>query len=226
MLQEYNQQQGGQQKEQQSIYDGFKAVDGGFSERQITPEEKVVLNFDKIHEVGRRITEARADHLNCNFFVPVENKTFIPEAFSRIFNKDFPVRRLEPLTEERLKNDEGEKIGATLFGAVPSNKKILFFNDDAENWFYSQSVTDQKSGVVNAKIWHYELLKNERVLRISSDADEPNIFVLGRELENFTAATAMYEERVMAEMYSSVQKPDNMLHFPQSDDYIESQKAS
>ncbi len=164
------------------------------SERIISPISK------KLYGLARNISEARAYRLDTQFFIHEENKNHFMKAISKkLFNKDMPLRRYEPLTEDRLIKEESE-IGATIFGTTRPNEHVEFFNHDHQNWFFYQGINDSRGNIKSVTL-HYEVHPTS-VLRISSNPDIKNEFIEGQELDNFLSATEIYHERVMNQIYT------------------------
>lgn len=89
------------------------------------------------------------------------------------------------------------KIGATLFGAVPKNRRREFFCLDESTWIWHEEWKDEK-GVERQSTVRYEVHSNG-ILKVS---DGPRYqFIEGEELKNFAEATRVYYEQTAKQIY-------------------------
>jgi hypothetical protein len=117
-----------------------------------------------------------------------------PAAASLSVPKNRPLKRL---TERQLLQLESE-IGAKLFGEVPEGHRREFFCFDAKTWIWYEEWKDLKTGKQQHSTTRYEV-HEKGILKVQEGARYS--FIEGEELENLEAATAMYYERVMREVY-------------------------
>jgi hypothetical protein len=117
-----------------------------------------------------------------------------PQAATLAMPKNRPLKRL---TERQLLQLESE-IGAKLFGEVPEGHRREFFCFDAKTWIWYEEWKDLKTGKPQHSTTRYEVHENG-ILKVQEGARYS--FIEGEELENLEAATAMYYERVMREVY-------------------------
>jgi hypothetical protein len=208
--QEYQIPSGGLNSDPKSqVYD---AIDDIYQDRldrnQHRTEQMISPTSERLYGIAGDIANARKYRLDSQFFIHAENRNnFIKAASKKIFGRELSLRRLEPLTEGRLKKDESA-IGAKLFGSIRQNEHREFFNEDNENWFFYQSLT-RTDGVIESITLHYEVLP-VGVLRISSDESVPNVFIDGQELNNFVLATNMYHDQVLEQIYDLELKSDKI----------------
>jgi hypothetical protein len=106
-------------------------------------------------------------------------------------------RPLKKLTERELLQLESE-IGAKLFGDVPLGHRREFFCFDEKTWIWYEEWKDQKTGKMQSSTTRYEV-HEKGILKVQEGARYS--FIEGEELQNLEAATAMYYERVMRDIY-------------------------
>lgn len=179
-----------------------------FDKKQRTSEQVISPISEMFYGIADNIANARKYRLDSQFFIHAENRNnFIKSASKKIFGRELSLRRIEPLTEGRLKKDESA-IGAKLFGPIRQNEHREFFNEDNENWFFYQSLT-RSDGAIESITLHYEVLP-VGVLRISSDESVPNVFIDGQELNNFVLAANIYHDQVLEQIYDLELKSDKI----------------
>jgi len=188
------------------------------SERVISPVS------EKLFGIADSIAAARKYRLDTQFFTHVDRQnSFVKAVAKKLFNKEIPLLKLEPLTEEKLKRDESA-IGATIFGTPRPNEHIEFFNDNRQSWFFYQGLTDT-SGNTHSVTLHYEVQPNA-VLRISSRPDVRNEHITGQELANFESATSIYHKLVMEKVYSGNTGTNHVFPLRGNDDQTEHRLAA
>lgn len=97
---------------------------------------------------------------------------------------------------QQLKAAES-KIGAEIFGQK-RGVRTEFFNDTEKSWFFYQEIKGVK-GPRQSVTFHYEVHPHG-VLRIKNN-DITGCYINGEELDNFSAATRIYYEKVMRQVY-------------------------
>ncbi len=106
-------------------------------------------------------------------------------------------RSLKRFTERELLQFESE-IGSKLFGSIPEGHRREFFCFDDVTWIWYEEWKDPKTGKLQTATTRYEL-HQKGIMKVQEGARYS--FLEGEELANFDAATAMYYERVMREVY-------------------------
>lgn len=102
----------------------------------------------------------------------------------------------QPTDRDLLRQES--KIGATLFGEVPSGRVREFFCLDESTWVWHEEWKDEK-GVQHQSTVRYEIHQNG-ILKVS---DGPRYtFIEGDELENFAKATRAYYDATERQIYS------------------------
>ena len=186
------------------IYDGINEVylnqagdtnqNYGYFERTIHPISKMT------YSVANEISEARKRRLETQFFTNVNNQRgFVGSVAKAILGRELSSYRLEPLTEDILKQEESV-VGSSLFPISRKGEHITFFNDTTESWFFNQTIVDENNNVYKVT-FHYEVHHNG-ILKISSNSNTPNQFISGQELDNFALAVKGYHVGVMNQIYN------------------------
>lgn len=106
-------------------------------------------------------------------------------------------RPFKKLTERELLQLESE-IGSKLFGDVPVGHRREFFCLDAKTWIWYEEWKDPKTGKLSTTTTRYEV-HQKGILKVQEGARYS--FIEGEELRNLVAATSMYYERVVREVY-------------------------
>lgn len=102
------------------------------------------------------------------------------------------------ITERDLLREES-KVGATLFGPVPSGRRREFFCLDETTWIWHEEWRDNH-GVERQSTVRYEI-HPKGILKVS---DGPRYqYLEGAELDNFAKATRVYYEEVSKQVYKS-----------------------
>lgn len=107
--------------------------------------------------------------------------------------KSRPVRKL---TERELLRRESA-IGAQLFGPLPKGREREFFCLDDATWIWHETWKDEKGRPQQATT-RYEV-HSGGILKVQAGARYE--YINGAELNNLTAATRLYYERVAREVY-------------------------
>lgn len=115
-------------------------------------------------------------------------------AVSFTMPKDRPFKKR---TERELLQLESE-IGAQLFGPIPPGHHREFFCFDDKTWIWYEEWKDPKTGRRQTTTTRYEV-HEKGILKVLEGARYA--FIEGEELANLEAATALYYERVMREVY-------------------------
>lgn len=131
-------------------------------------------------------------------------KTYVRAQFAR-FSETFKdawteIKRdiLELInTKEQLISRESQ-IGRTLFGDIPVGHQRDFFNVNEHVWVWHESWRD-RLGKKHEKVVKYDVHQSGVWKRVNEG--EP-IHLQGQELANFVAATSLYFQYVMPEIYS------------------------
>ena len=105
--------------------------------------------------------------------------------------------RLRKLTNRDLIRMES-KIGATVFGVVPANRRREFFCLDEHTWIWYEEWADEATGQRREMTTRYEVHPHG-VLKVQDG--QPYSLVEGDELRNLAIATRMYREQVMRGVY-------------------------
>jgi len=95
----------------------------------------------------------------------------------------------------------GNNIGCQIFQADPNYVIEAFFNDDPNNWYFKRTFQSYTGQTIEDTL-HFEVM-DRGVLKISSQPEIANQFIIGEELENFLAASEIYRNKVMSEIYQT-----------------------
>ena len=108
---------------------------------------------------------------------------------------DAQISQPRKLTDRDLIQLESE-IGRTLFGSIPSGHNREFFNLNATTWIWHESWSER--GHRHDLTVRYEV-HSKGVLKVLPGPRY--VWIEGEELENLVAATELYYEKVMRQVY-------------------------
>lgn len=186
------------------IYDDIERAyrEAPFEQSELSAEINPISQ--KLYNIGREIERARADRLDRQFFVNEDHKSktvnLVRTVSKNILGREIIKPRQVPLTEVTLKNWENN-IGCQIFQADPNYVIEAFFNDDPNNWYFKRTFQSYTGQTIEDTL-HFEAM-DRGVLKISSQPEIANQFIIGEELENFLAASEIYRNRVMSEIYQN-----------------------
>jgi hypothetical protein len=106
-------------------------------------------------------------------------------------------RSQKQLTERQLLQLES-KIGSQLFGEVPEGHRREFFCFDDTTWIWYEEWKDATTGKLQSSTTRYEI-QPKGVMKVQEGARYS--YIEGDELKNFDAATELYYDRVVREVY-------------------------
>jgi len=174
------------------------------TEREVSPIS------ERIYLIGESLAVARDNFLNEQSSThEIDKKNFIKATAKKLFNR---VWMPETITKRSLIIEES-KIGAMLLGDSTPRKRVEFFNEDREHWFYYQGLIDPSNlnVTLDSLTTHYEVLP-DRILRVDDHKGKTNYnFLDGAELENFLLYTEMYHNLVMNKVYNTEPTVDKKL---------------
>jgi len=99
------------------------------------------------------------------------------------------------------------KIGGDVFGKTSRGVKRRFFLDEQDSWFFSESAVDTTGQKLYSFTIRYQMLP-QGVLK--SVDGKGHVFIEGVELEHLLKAIALYEKRVMDEVYADQSKSQTL----------------
>lgn len=120
--------------------------------------------------------------------------TGTPTTPSLTVPKDRPKKQL---TRRQLLQFES-KIGSQLFGEVPAGHRREFFCFDNTTWIWYEEWKDATTGKLQSSTTRYEI-QPKGVMKVQEGARYS--YIEGEELKNFDAATKLYFDRVVREVY-------------------------
>jgi len=201
----------------ESIYDIYRSeankphesdINDIYPDRFQTKDERLAsLTIKRLNVICVDIEKARSDKLKKRLQPSRHSndvRVFTRGVAKLFFNKGISDQSFE----KRARNDLITKesvIGAAIFGLKSnSNERDEFFceghvkdhnQDDVDSWLFHQEKTDTLTGNHTSRTLHYEVLPTG-VLLVG------NGYIQSDELDKFVAATEMYYERVMKQIYS------------------------
>jgi len=133
---------------------------------------------------------------------------FIVAVAKKLFRRTMSPEYVRLSMERELKTMEGE-IGARIFGPLEPNERRAFFNDSKSSWFFYQEKTDELKNIHSVTL-HYEV-RPEGILRVVNRDGMKCEYIHGQELDNFLAATEIYYDNVMRQIYGKSNRSGNQL---------------
>jgi hypothetical protein len=164
-----------------------------------TDRRDISLVSSRLLFVGEQIQIMRREYLASQRSLRAyERNLFIKDIAKLLFRRDWRPKLLD---EGALKHRESE-LGATLFGSS-AQKQIMFFCDDASNWYFYQGILDQKNPkqTMISLTLHYEV-RQDYILRIDNHGGKVHFKPLdGDEFDNFVRASELYYKLVATQIY-------------------------
>lgn len=171
------------------------------SYHQIQAERAPSFESIVLYDMAASLAEARSYRMDAQLFTQTETEnSFFRKIGKRLFSFDLSPRHLKSLELRDLVEDESE-IGATIFGARQPNEKLKFFNEDKENWFFSQTLKDAK-GKDRSITFRYEVRPEGVLWAKQTESGISYDYLKSDMLDTFLTAAEMYHERVMRQIYN------------------------
>lgn len=150
------------------------------------------LYLGRLRFITDGLDEVRKSHLSMQDSKP-QDDGFARILISKLLKDALPISQPKQVTEGTL-IDKESFIGGAIFG--DSQDKLRKFFNYGNSWFFHEELVASGESVTI----HYEVHKNVVTKSISN---QPGKWTLleGEELRSFIAATEIYYERVLAQLY-------------------------
>lgn len=167
-----------------------------------TVENDFKPSYDRLMSIGDRIASARQQSVENSNNLAEKNNSGIMGVVSRmIFYPEYLERqkRSNPVSVADLMQLESE-VGAEIFGKNSDIGYVKFFNENRDHWFLYHEKKSQ-NGLIDAHTIHYEIQPNG-ILKTCDKTGPMFEYVCGQELNDFLAATDIYESLVFSKIYN------------------------